>query len=54
MENLALAARNKLQTVAGAFQVELTGLERLLDRHLIDEEELIVPVILRYGSSGLG
>ena len=42
------ADRNKLQTVAGAFQIELTNLERLLDRHLIDEEELIVPVILRY------
>ena len=48
------ADRNKLQTVAGAFQIELTNLERLLDRHLIDEEELIVPVILRYGSAGLG
>ncbi|MFT6944794.1 MAG: hypothetical protein ACJAUW_001372, partial [Yoonia sp.] len=33
---------------------ELRKLERLLDRHLVDEEELIVPVILRFGSAGLG
>lgn len=46
--------RDKLQTSAGRFQNELARLERLLDRHLIDEEELIVPVILRYGSAGLG
>ncbi|WP_342069628.1 hemerythrin domain-containing protein [Yoonia algicola] len=48
------AKRNKLQTAAGHFQTELTKLEGLLDRHLIDEEELIVPVILRYGSRDLG
>ena len=46
--------REKLQTAAGLFRDELANLERLLDRHLIDEEELIVPVILRYGSSELG
>ena len=46
--------RNKLQTSAGVFQTELSKLERLLDRHLIDEEELIVPVLLRYGSPDLG
>ena len=45
--------RNKLQTSAGHFRDELTKLERLLDRHLIDEEELIVTVILRYGAEGL-
>jgi hemerythrin-like domain-containing protein len=48
------ADRDALQTVAGAFQEELTQLERLLNRHLVDEEDLIVPVILRYGSSDLG
>jgi hemerythrin-like domain-containing protein len=48
------ADRDKLQTVAGLFQEELTQLEGLLDRHLTDEEELIVPVILRYGSADLG
>ncbi|MCK0096917.1 hemerythrin domain-containing protein [Yoonia sp. F2084L] len=48
------ADRDTLQTVAGSFQQELAKLEGLLDRHLIDEEELIVPVILRYGSADLG
>ncbi len=46
--------RRKLQDAAGRFQTELTRLERLLDRHLIDEEDLIVPVILRYGADDLG
>ena len=46
--------RDVLQTVVGAFQAELTDLERLLHRHLIDEEELIVPVILRYGADDVG
>ena len=27
--------------------------QRLLDRHLTDEEDLIVPVILKYGTAGL-
>lgn len=31
----------------------IADLERLIDRHLTDEEELIVPVILRDGSAGL-
>ena len=44
----------KLNVGAGKFQKELRKLERLLDRHLVDEEELVVPVILRFGSSGLG
>ncbi len=48
------ADRDALQNVAGAFQADLIKLEGLLDRHLIDEEELIVPVILRYGSADLG
>ena len=48
------ADRRKLQDAAGLFQTELTKLEGLLDRHLIDEEELVVPVILRYGADDLG
>ena len=44
----------KLQTSAGRFRDELEKLERLLDRHLVDEEELVVPVILRYGAPELG
>lgn len=46
--------RAQLQTSAGRFSEDLMQLERLLDRHLIDEEELIVPVILRHGAGGLG
>ena len=41
--------RDALQSMAGRFQAELLKMETLLDRHLTDEEELIVPVILRYG-----
>lgn len=44
----------RLHEGAGAFQKELRKLERLLDRHLVDEEELVVPVILRFGSGGIG
>ncbi len=46
--------RTKLQDAAGAFQGHLTELEQLLNRHLLDEEELIVPVILKFGTEGLG
>lgn len=34
---------------AEAFRKELVALQRLIDRHLTDEEDLIVPVILRHG-----
>ena len=50
--NGILQARDKrevMQTLVGHFEAELSGLERLLDRHLNDEEELIVPVILKFG-----
>jgi iron-sulfur cluster repair protein YtfE (RIC family) len=50
----ASGGQDKLQDAAGAFQSELTRLEKLLNRHLVDEEELVVPVILRYGSRDLG
>lgn len=33
---------------------ELSALNGFLDRHLIDEEELIVPVLLKYQPEGLG
>ena len=33
---------------AGAMLQRLNGFERFLDRHLIDEEELVVPVILHH------
>ncbi|MDG3041327.1 hemerythrin domain-containing protein [Roseicyclus marinus] len=39
---------------AGRLLTGLSDLERLIDRHLTDEEDLIVPVILRDGPGGLG
>lgn len=45
--------REALQDAAGTFAGDLDRLERLIDRHLVDEEELIVPVILKYGAGGL-
>ena len=42
------------RSAAGTLLSGLTGLERLIDRHLTDEEDLIVPVILRDGPAGLG
>ncbi len=46
--------RTRLQDQAGLFHTTLAELERLLDRHLIDEEDLIVPVILKYGADDVG
>ena len=43
-----------LRTGAGRFHAGLLRLEGFLDRHLTDEEELIVPVILRDGEAFLG
>lgn len=39
---------------AGRFRDDLSRFDRFLDRHLVDEEELVVPVILKYGMDGLG
>lgn len=36
-----------------AVYTRIEQLDRLLDRHLIDEEELVVPVILKHGANGL-
>ena len=41
------------QVEAGVFREELASFEALLLRHLEDEEDLIVPVILRHGPDGL-
>ncbi|MEJ6403366.1 hemerythrin domain-containing protein [Yoonia sp. 2307UL14-13] len=46
--------RDALQNAAGAFRDQLISLERNLNRHLLDEEDLIVPIILKYGTKGLG
>ena len=37
----------------GPFHEELLSFERFLHRHLEDEEDLIVPVILKHGEDGL-
>lgn len=37
---------------ADGFRKELLHMQRLIDRHLIDEEDLIVPVILGHGFHG--
>lgn len=50
--NDVLAVRDKavkMRDATGIFETELAVLEQLLDRHLNDEEELIVPVILKFG-----
>ncbi len=41
--------RDRLQAATGDLHQHLELLKRLLDRHLTDEEELVVPVILKYG-----
>ena len=38
----------------GAFRTDLLSFQSMLDRHLVDEEELVVPVILKHGPGGLG
>lgn len=50
----AIASGDPALTQAGALEIELGGFARLLDRHLIDEEELVVPVILDHPEAGLG
>lgn len=42
--------RDQLQDNAGDLHRILGHMDRMLDRHLLDEEDLIVPVILKFGS----
>ena len=49
----ALGTEDDLRTAGGRFRENLLRLEGFIDRHLTDEEELIVPVILRDGEAGL-
>ncbi len=53
--NRILRAEGPVQgrDATGAFLADLRRMDRMLDRHLTDEEELIVPVILKYGTAGL-
>ena len=39
---------------AGTFLTALEAFHPLLDRHLVDEEEIIVPVLLKYGEQSIG
>jgi len=48
-----VADEHKARDAAGEFLKEVKSFERMLDRHLNDEEELIVPVILKTGGGGL-
>ena len=43
-----LLARPAEPAPLGALESELAGFSRLLDRHLTDEEELVVPVVLEH------
>lgn len=43
-----LSARKPARDAAGRLQKNYSEFERFLDRHLIDEEDLIVPVLLRH------
>jgi iron-sulfur cluster repair protein YtfE (RIC family) len=38
----------------GAFHAQLAAFAPQLERHLTDEEDLVVPVLLRYGDRGMG
>lgn len=49
----AVSDADQFQDQAGDFLGELATFQRMLDRHLNDEEELIVPVILNNGGAGL-
>ncbi len=42
-----------LRDAAGTFHTDLGRLDRLIQRHLDDEEDLIVPVILKFGEGSL-
>ncbi len=44
----ALIEGSGSRDAAGAFEARLASFERLLDRHLTDEEDLVVPVILHH------
>lgn len=50
----AVAEAADHRSAAGRFLERTNRLDGFLDRHLIDEEELIVPVILRHGSGLVG
>ncbi len=44
----------QIREASGSFLKTLKRLEHFLERHLTDEEDLIVPIILKHGEAGLG
>lgn len=50
----AIAGGAPAHDAAGAFHTRVHGFAGFLDRHLTDEEDIVVPVILEHGSAGLG
>ncbi len=56
LERFGSAANGVLQGTVepGAFRDEVGGFETLLLRHLEDEEDLIVPILLKHGSDRIG
>lgn len=50
----SIAAGGGATDAAAGFETALGRLDRLLDRHLLDEEDLVVPVILKFGEGRLG
>ena len=55
LQEFSDAANGVLQgkVEAGTFQSHVAGFEALLLRHLDDEEDLIVPILLKHGAQGL-
>ena len=54
LERFTRSANSVLQGgEPGPFREELVSFQRFLGRHLEDEEELVVPVILKHGADGL-
>lgn len=51
--NTVLTSGDDAKGEVARFVGDLDGLARFLDRHLVDEEHLVVPVILKHGASGL-
>lgn len=47
--NAVIRAGAEGHDATGAFLDSVTRMERFVDRHLIDEEEIVVPLILRHG-----
>ena len=50
-QGVIAASANDAVNLAGTFHSHLAGLHTLVNRHLTDEEDLIVPVILKYGAA---